>query len=75
VLTADKVEQHAHPLRAVHVGTQTELIAEGTAEDLHPSSDPQPARLNRTVALTLADVVDHGVGLGPLFTGPTIPGY
>jgi hypothetical protein len=60
VLTAKEVEQHAHALRAVHVGTQAEVIAKRTAEDAHASSDAQRAELDHPVALTPADVVDHG---------------
>ena len=50
------------------------MVAERTAEDSHPSSDPQPAQLDRTVALTSADVVDPGVGHdGPRRTCPHTP--
>jgi hypothetical protein len=57
----EHVEQHQHPLTPGHCGAQAEVVAERTAEDSHPSSDPQPAQLDRTVALTSADVVDPGV--------------
>jgi hypothetical protein len=52
VLTAEEVEQHAHPLCAVHARAQPEVIAEGITQDAHARSGPQPAKLDCAVALT-----------------------